>query len=283
MKKINFFGILALVFLLSLIAEGQNEDIEGCKDYPAFNRMPGFHIISCKTTEFDSYIFPVENSLNENCKKQAVEGKYYDLSYALNEGAQEPSALHIFRNFENALKQVNATIVAKVIEQGNSYSFITGRFSKGNMETWVYINASGTDYQLYIVEKQNMEQVIQAGDMLKALNSSGFIALNILFDTGKSTIKKESQDIVDQIYEMLRTNNSLKISIEGHTDNTGNIEGNKSLSENRAKAVLDALVGKGIEKSRLSYKGWGQEKPVADNRTDDGKAKNRRVEIVKIN
>jgi outer membrane protein OmpA-like peptidoglycan-associated protein len=244
--------------------------------------MPGFHIMGCVTKEFESYKFPIENTTSENCKKQTVEGKYFELSYGLNEGVPEPSALQIFRNFENAIKQINASVVAKVIEPGNSYSFITGRISKGNTETWIYINASGTDYQLYMVEKEIMEQVIQANEMLKALNTSGFIALNILFDTGKSTIKKESLEIVDQIFEMLRANTSLKVSIEGHTDNTGTPEGNKTLSENRAKAVMEVLVAKGIDKSRLSYTGWGQEKPVADNRTEEGKAKNRRVEIIKI-
>jgi outer membrane protein OmpA-like peptidoglycan-associated protein len=281
MKLFKLSGILTLVCLLNCNVNAQNEDAEGCKDHSAFNRMTGFHIMGCVTKEFDSYNFSIENNTSENCKKQAVEGKYSELSYGLNEGVPEPSALQIFRNFENALKQINATVVAKVIEPGNSYSFITGKISKGNMETWVYITASGPDYQLYIIEKEFMVQVIQASEMLKALNTSGFIALDILFDTGKSTIKKESMDIVDQVYEMLKMNPSLKVSIEGHTDNTGTPEGNKSLSQSRAKAVMDVLAAKGIDKSRLSSAGWGDEKPVADNRTEEGKAKNRRVEIIK--
>jgi len=116
---------------------------------------------------------------------------------------------------------------------------------------------------------------------LDALNSDGFIALEILFDTGKSTIKSESQAIIDEIYKLLKENPSLKVSIEGHTDNVGNSENNKKLSENRAKAVVDALVAKGINQQRLSAVGHGQERPVADNRTEEGRAKNRRVEIVK--
>ena len=80
---------------------------------------------------------------------------------------------------------------------------------------------------------------------------------------------------------MLNSNASLKISIEGHTDNVGDAVSNKKLSNDRAKAVMDALVAKGIDKTRLSSLGWGQEKPVADNRTEDGRTKNRRVEIVK--
>lgn len=126
-----------------------------------------------------------------------------------------------------------------------------------------------------------MVQSIQASDMIAALNTDGYIALDILFDTGKSTIKSESQALVDEIYTLLNTNPDLKVSIEGHTDNVGDAASNKKLSEARAKAVMDALIAKGIKKERLSSVGWGQEKPVADNRTEEGRAKNRRVEIVK--
>ena len=84
-----------------------------------------------------------------------------------------------------------------------------------------------------------------------------------------------------QIAEMLKANPTLKISIEGHTDDAGNAISNKTLSENRAKAVMNALILKGINKSLLTAKGWGQEKPISDNRTEEGRTKNRRVEIVK--
>ncbi len=144
---------------------------------------------------------------------------------------------------------------------------------------------SGTregNYQLTLLEMEAMKQEIIANDILDALNKDGFIALYINFETRKSTIQSESQEVVNQVAQMLQANASLKISIEGHTDNVGNPASNKSLSENKAKAVMDALVAKAIDKSRLTSKGWGQDKPVADNRTEDGQAKNRRVEIVKL-
>ncbi len=115
-----------------------------------------------------------------------------------------------------------------------------------------------------------------------ALNTTGSIALNILFETGKSAVKPESMNIIDQIAEMLKSNPTLKVSIDGHTDNTGTAATNKTLSQNRANVVMTLLVSKGIDKTRLTAKGWGQEKPVADNATEDGKSKNRRVEIVKM-
>ncbi len=83
---------------------------------------------------------------------------------------------------------------------------------------------------------------------------------------------------------MLTDNPTVKVSIEGHTqaDNTGSPAANKVLSEQRAKAVMNALIAKGITANRLSSKGWGQEKPIGDNKTEEGRAKNRRVEIVKL-
>jgi OmpA-OmpF porin, OOP family len=79
----------------------------------------------------------------------------------------------------------------------------------------------------------------------------------------------------------MKSDLTLKISVEGRTDNAGDAASNKVLSDNRAKAVMEALVAKGIDKTRMSFVGWGQEKPVADNRNEEGRAKNRRVEIVK--
>ena len=127
-----------------------------------------------------------------------------------------------------------------------------------------------------------MQQEITSNDILDALNKVGRISLYINFETGKAAIKPESEEIINQVADMLKSNPILKVNIEGHTDNVGTAIANKTLSESRAKAVVAALTAKGIDKARLSSKGWGTEKPIADNGTDEGKAKNRRVEIVKM-
>jgi len=279
MKKMTF--LLFFCALSTSLAFAQNEDTEGCKDHPLFNRMTNYHIADCEFKEFDAHNFTIENSTDGEAKTETIEGKHYHYTYILNEGAPEASNLQVFRNFENALKSIHATIVGKVVESGNSYSFICAKIANGKNETWVRIEASAPEYYITIVEREAMAQVIQANDILTALNTDGFIALDILFDTGKSTIKPESLPLIDEIHTLLASNASLNVSIEGHTDNVGNAAGNKTLSENRAKAVMNALLAKGIVKERLSAVGWGQEKPVADNRTDDGRAKNRRVEIIK--
>jgi outer membrane protein OmpA-like peptidoglycan-associated protein len=117
--------------------------------------------------------------------------------------------------------------------------------------------------------------------MYEALSKDGFIALYINFDTGKSDIKTEMQGTINQIAALLNGHPELKVGIEGHTDNVGTPAANKALSEARAKSVMAAVVKGGVAASRLSAVGWGQEKPLADNRSEEGRAKNRRVEIVK--
>jgi OmpA-OmpF porin, OOP family len=133
----------------------------------------------------------------------------------------------------------------------------------------------------YHIEKGEVEQEITANSILKELNETGKAILYINFDSGKSTIKKESMPIVEQIIEMMKQAKDIKLSVEGHTDSDGSNESNQKLSEARAKAVVDAIVKGGIDAARLSSAGFGEEKPIADNSTAEGKAKNRRVELIK--
>ena len=101
------------------------------------------------------------------------------------------------------------------------------------------------------------------------------------FDTGKATIKAESLPLLDQVIAMLTGSGSLKLNVEGHTDNQGADAENQKLSEGRAKSVMAHLVSKGIPAARLASAGFGASRPVADNRSEEGRAKNRRVELVK--
>ena len=106
--------------------------------------------------------------------------------------------------------------------------------------------------------------------------------MNINFDTNQSTLKTDGREVVDQIVALLRGVPALNLSIEGHTDNTGSAERNKMLSAERSNAVTLALVNTGIGKDRLKAVGFGAEKPLVANDSEDNKAKNRRVELVKF-
>ena len=102
---------------------------------------------------------------------------------------------------------------------------------------------------------------------------------NIFFKTDKAELLPESVKELNNLIELLNNNLNLKIEISGHTDNIGTDNYNQKLSENRAKAVVDFLVQHGIDGARLKYAGYGSKQPVATNYTEEGRAKNRRVEF----
>lgn len=279
-------------------------DAEGCKDHPLFSRMANYELYGCATTEFDAVAFP-KSELKEWANPEDytnVEGKIYAVSYKLKEGATLASSLQIIRNFQNAVKKSGGTILGdyegavfpslpttavKYLAESpggvtfNRYTTMT--LTKGGSEFWVYLCASEEyqDYMLLIVEKEEMKQEVSVNELEKQLNKDGFLTYYFKFDTGKSDIKPENQDSVDQIAALLKRMPALKVSIEGHTDNVGTPENNKKLSEERAKSVMTAVVGKGIAADRLVAVGHGQDRPVADNRKEEGRALNRRVEVVK--
>lgn len=116
----------------------------------------------------------------------------------------------------------------------------------------------------------------------RMMTDGKFITYGITFDVGKSVIKPESMGEINRIVKLMADNPELKFSVEGHTDSTGSASSNQTLSEARSKAIVDKLTELGIKADRLSSAGKGQNNPIADNGTDEGRAKNRRVEFVKI-
>ncbi len=234
---------VALVALVSLAAQ---TDKAGCKDHPLFTRMPGFYLHSCKTQDFERFEFFVEKG--KKIERVKVEGKKTELQYQIKKGEKMPSGTEMVRNHQNALKAVGGEVLW---EKQNSGYQTTLRLKKGGQEAWVDVHPYSMSYNLTIVEVASMEQKISSSAMLEALNKDGFIALDIHFDTSKATIKEESHPQVAEIAAMLKTNPKLKVSVEGHTDNTGTPEGNRKLSDERAKSVKAALVAAGIEATRL--------------------------------
>ena len=115
----------------------------------------------------------------------------------------------------------------------------------------------------------------------RMMSDGKFITYGITFDVGKSVIKPESMGEINRIVQLMTENPDLKFSVEGHTDSTGNATSNQTLSEARSKAIVEKLVELGISTDRLTALGKGQTTPIADNGTDEGRAKNRRVEFVK--
>jgi len=265
MKTVVYTLALILFFLFTSYCPAQ--DIEGSKDHPMFNRISGFYITDYSVEDFGQHEFYYADN-----KYITVEGKK---TYIYYECDCEDSPLKIVRNFSNAAKKIGGTS----FEYTDHTTTLTVK--QGNKETWVEVWATPETYSLTIIEKGELEQEITANEILKELNETGKAILYINFDSGKATIKQESMPIIQQIIEMMKQAKDIKLSVEGHTDSDGSNESNQKLSEARAKSVVEAIVKGGIDSSRLSSAGFGEEKPIADNSTAEGKAKNRRVELIK--
>jgi outer membrane protein OmpA-like peptidoglycan-associated protein len=280
-KTIFTTATIAVMTLTANFSFAQTQDAENCKDHHLFNRLPKFYINSCKEN-YNEYEFIVGNE-----KTQTLEGTVTEIIYSYDGeyGPNLPSKLQVVKNYENAIIKMGGTkIYSRTTNDGN-WTGATFYLQKDNNEYWLgiynLINDPVDQYSFILLKKERMKQEITANEMFEKVNSGNALVLYINFETGKSTIKSESQSIVEELYTMLKNNPALNIIIEGHTDNIGNSTSNKTLSEQRAASVKTALVNKGISADRIKTVGYGQDKPIADNSTEDGKAKNRRVEIKK--
>ena len=276
MKKVIALLLCAGVFLVAPLSRAQDDerkDAEGCKDSPLITRFPGGIINSCDNKEFDQYDFPLGTDKDGNAKIKHVEGEFHSWDISTREGVSE---LQIYRNMETALKSGGFQI-----DYTESPNNITAH--KGG--TWIYIESKGAYYYQTIVTSKEMKQEVtaDASSLKDEIEKSGHVAVyGIHFDTGKATIQADSADTLNQVVALLQQNPDLKLRVEGHTDNQGSAASNQVLSEKRAQAVVAWLVAHGVDAARLKAQGYGQTKPVADNSSDDGRAKNRRVELAKL-
>jgi outer membrane protein OmpA-like peptidoglycan-associated protein len=145
-------------------------------------------------------------------------------------------------------------------------------------------NVNRKDYLFYsdnyLLSKESPDSVYQKDIPLQPIEVNASIVLNnIFFDINKYDLKPESRVELDKLTQLLKENPTLHVQINGHTDNAGNPSDNLTLSNNRAKAVVNYLISNGIAAERLSSKGFGETQPVAGNNTEEGRAKNRRTEM----
>ena len=275
MQKHIFLFLILLAGFAPLFAQG---DAEGGKDSPLFTRMPGYHIYRYDDLQFDKYEFKVSDS-----KTQVVEGHHLFIYYDLNDNVTPPSPLQVARNYINAIKKIGGQLVYEWDDAGEN---VVLKVAKNNVETWAHIYASSNgSYTIHLIEKQAMNQdvVADANSLMSSIKETGKVAVyGIYFDTGKSTLKPESDPTLQEVAKLLKSNPDLKLYVVGHTDNVGVYETNMMLSVERALAVVNTLVSKySINAARLTACGDGPTSPVATNDTEEGKALNRRVELVK--
>jgi len=251
-------------------------DKPGCADHPLFPvRMPDYRITDCRVRDYDSVTF-----LKMKAPARTEEGRATWLLYQRppNKGA---AALEIVKNYENALARIGAKIA-----DVDPRHFVLGKVVQDGREVWAQAEAGpGGNIRIQIVEKTTMAQhvVADAKALGNDLEARGHAAVDgIYFDTAKAVLKPESAAALQQVAKLLAADPALRLWVVGHTDSVGAVDANTKLSQARAEAVVAALTTTHrIGADRLRGYGLGPLAPVASNAAEEGRAKNRRVELVK--
>lgn len=291
--------VFALIGLLICIGpSGAQND-----DHPLISKYPESILSRKEVKDFDEY--RLIDRVDKEFKPQSriLEGKVTRLFYQSPRGR---STLEIFKNYESALVRADLEVLFKcenkecgpayaasswnresgiTTKSGADCRYLAGRISSDQGTAYIAVMVGKNRHQVDIVEVKDMESglvTVNAEALAADIERTGHVSVyGIYFDTGKSEIKSESKPAMDEIAKMLRQNASLNIYVVGHTDNAGSLGMNMTLSKKRANAVVQALVREyGISISRLSPEGVGPLAPQATNTTGDGRARNRRVELV---
>jgi OmpA-OmpF porin, OOP family len=273
--------ILALGCLLLAVSPAMaQQDEEGCKDHPMFSRMPTFYISACEDQEFSTHEFELADVY------QKVEGHYWKLEFWVKEGAKAAGPLQIVRNYWNPIAAKGATRLVENVDAGGGQMVARMPNPAGGGNLWIEVDVSngGEAYAVHVVQETGMRQDVAftARELADALAKTGSVTLNnILFDTGRATIRPESEAPLATVVELLKGDPALRLEIQGHTDNVGARDANMKLSQDRADSVRAYLVKGGVDAARLTTAGFGDTRPVADNKTDAGRAQNRRVVLAR--
>jgi len=309
----TIFAAGLLIGLSAPFAAAQDQDVEGSKDHPLISRYPGSYIAKYLTKEFDEFSLPMGPVEEENqiTKNQHLEGKITRIVYVAPAGR---TVLEVFRNYQSALKKAGFETLFSCGPQGcgssvaNAYAnsgdnadywgpqhgirYVSAKLARpeGDVYVSLLIDNQGPDSranaELYVIEVKPMESdliTVNAASLANDINRTGHASVyGIYFDTGKADVKPESDATLKEIAKLLQGHPQLRLYVVGHTDNQGALDMNMDLSRRRAEAVLAALTTKyAVPAARLKAFGCGPYSPVASNDSEDGRAKNRRVELVK--
>ena len=238
-----------------------------------------------------------------------VEGRVFRDRFKLAGDARKYTELEFHRNYENAVRALGGVKVNQAQYTPEVAAAAGGRAAiekhmhgavaiPGYRHDSYLVRAPGHEYWIdvstgsiplhgyvVVVEREAMAQslgFLDAAAMKQAIDRDGRVALHVNFDVDKAVLRADAEPVIAEIHALLEANPSLELSIEGHTDNTGGAAHNRTLSADRARAVADALVALGVAPGRLQSQGFGQDRPVADNATEEGRARNRRVELVRL-
>lgn len=244
-------------------------------DHRLFGRMPNYAGETQKRN-FDKFTFRVQDG--EEVKDVEVQGARHSVVYNIKDDATMASDLDVQENYRHVVE----TLGGQVLYRDERY--ISARLEHNGQTIWLNIYSQENEIQLDVIEEKPFQASIKAPEasaMKTALDKDGRVSLYVNFDFNKATLKPDAGLVVAQVVKLLKDNPDLKLEIGGHTDNIGGRDYNVKLSEQRAATIVAALVAQGVAADRLRAAGYGPDKPVADNNKEEGRAQNRRVELVK--
>lgn len=247
-------------------------DKKGCTDSKLLTRMPGCLIRDCKASEYE-----MAKIRTSKPKTEMLEGAFEEIRYFC---APDLSPAAVGGNVAGALTAAGYEITVREPYATTRY-WVTGR--KGPQ--WVAVYAEKGNYILTTLRLKELEQVIQAtaDGWADQINKTGRVSVyGINFDTAKATLRPDSEQVLQEVSKLLEKNPDWYLLVGGHTDSTGSDAVNVPLSRQRAEAVVAWLAKAGVDAHRLTAAGFGARKPVGDNAGEDGRAKNRRVDLIKL-
>jgi len=249
-------------------------DRKGCVESKVVSRMPGCFILRCDYKDFNAAEMP----RTKNERGHQIEGLFENNAFRC---PANKSPLELGRNTEAALKNAGFNILYTDVYAGGARFYMTAQ--KGAQ--WVKLAVVSDNYELTTVKEKQMEQQMTANadGWAQQINQSGKVSVyGINFDTGKSTLRPDSEPALIEVAKLLKANLDWAMVVAGHTDNVGAQATNLTLSRQRAQSVIAWLSAHGIEEARLVPAGFGNARPVADNGSEEGRQKNRRVDLVKV-
>lgn len=259
--------IYSILFVLLLAAPLFSQDFESVKDPPLFERLPGFTIYDYTLTDFGAYRFCDENGNN-----LIVEGQ---ISYYYYECEGEIDPHKIVSKFGEAVKAEGG----KIYGNDPNQKFMV--YKSGDITTWVDLFAEDFYYTLNIIRKAEKLSKIEPGDLKKSIDEKGYAILYFNFDRAECVLKEECKPVIDMIAGTIKLYPGSQFELHSYTDNIGISDNNLRLSLSRAQAIAGKLAELGIDESLLSVKGFGEEDPLADNQTVEGRALNNRIVLIK--
>ena len=273
----SFVILLILLFAAPAFAQTPGVDENDCKPSALLSRLPGCGVWECEKKDFDGY----DLVFNKEGETKNLEGSGERFKFICPANV---SQLQLQRNVEGALKKSGYTIVYSGKHANSDFPVVTAQ--KGAQ--WLSVQTSQfNEFPTYeqtavLVKEMAQEMSASAQAMSDAIAKSGKLDVyGIQFATGQAAITPASDQVLNDVYAVLVANADWRLRIEGHTDNVGDKAANLKLSNARAGAVAAWLTAKGIDAARLSVAGLGDTQPVADNATEDGRTRNRRVVLVK--